>query len=103
MALLIINTTNAADTLLARATTVQRSTAIGDINSIRITNTSTNAAVVSLFYDNAAGVDFYIIKNVNIPVGAAIFLDQDLSFNRSAYDLKVTNSGSSPSLTIIIK
>ena len=101
--LLLLRTTNAADTLLARATDPQKNTSIGEVNSIRIANTSTNSADVSLFYDNAAGVDHFIFKNVIIPKGVTLYIEEDLDFDRKAHDLKITNEGTGPSLTIIIK
>lgn len=101
--LLLLRTTNAADTLLARSVSVQKDTSIGNVNNIRIANTSTNSADVSLFYDNSAGVDHFIFKNVIIPKGVALYIEDDLDFDRRAHDLKITNEGTSPSLTIIIK
>ena len=42
-------------------------------------------------------------KNVTIPKGVTLVLDDNLAFDSSLYSLKIYNTGTSPALTIIIK
>jgi hypothetical protein len=63
----------------------------GDISSILITNThDTSEATISLFLQNSpasgASKTFFIIKNVAIPKGVSLLLDEPsmLSFNNSS-------------------
>ena len=77
----------------------------GAINKITIANFSDHAdgATVNLFLEDASDVDWYIIKNVVIPKGATLVLDDNLSFDKSLYSLKMYSTGTSPALTVIIK
>lgn len=77
----------------------------GNIRKITIANFSDHAdgATVNLFLQNAAAADFYFFKNVNIPKGASLVLDDNLSFDSSVYSLKMYSTGTSPALTVIIK
>ena len=77
----------------------------GAIKKITIANFSDNAvgATVNLFLEDASDVDWYIIKNVVIPKGATLVLEDNLSFNSSVYSLKMYSTGTSPALTVIIK
>tara|TARA_Y100000593_G_C4055834_1_gene211962 strand:- start:95 stop:403 length:309 start_codon:yes stop_codon:yes gene_type:complete len=78
---------------------------VGLISKISIANFSDHAdgATVNVFLQNAAAVDYYFCKNVNIPKGATLVLDDNLSFNGSIYNLKMYSTGTSPALTVIIK
>ena len=58
--------------------------------------------MVNLFLEDASDVDWYIMKNVTIPKGVTLVLDDNLAFDSSLYSLKIYNTGTSPSLTIII-
>ena len=60
-------------------------------------------ATVNLFLEDASDVDWYIMKNVTIPKGVTLVLDDNLAFDSSLYSLKIYNTGTSPALTIIIK
>ena len=95
-----ITTSPATTTLIAR-----NRVASGNINKISIANFSDHAdgATVNLFLQNASAADFYFFKNVNIPKGASLVLDDNLSFDGSVYSLKMYSTGTSPALTVIIK
>jgi len=77
----------------------------GAIKKITIANFSDHAdgATVNLFLEDASDVDWYIIKNVVIPKGATLVLDDNLSFDKNLYSLKMYSTGTSPALTVIIK
>ena len=77
----------------------------GTIKKISIANFSDHAdgATVNLFLEDASDVDWYIIKNVVIPKGTTLVLDDNLAFDSSLYSLKIYNTGTSPALTVIIK
>ena len=77
----------------------------GNISKITIANFSDHAdgATVNLFLENASDVDFYIIKNVTIPKGVTLVLDDNLGFDKENFILKLYNTGTSPALTVIIK
>ena len=95
-----VTSSPATTTLIAKSDKV-----VGRINKITIANFSddANGATVNLFLQNAAAVDYYFCKNVNIPKGATLVLDDNLSFDGSVYDLKMYSTGTSPALTVIIK
>ena len=95
-----ITTSPATTTLIAR-----NRVASGNINKISIANFSDHAdgATVNLFLQNASAADLYFFKNVNIPKGASLVLDDNLSFDSSVYSLKMLSTGTSPALTVIIK
>ena len=91
-----------ADThvLIAKSATVNTSS--GSINMMSICNESANAATVSLALDPVTASPFYFIKNVVIPSGVTLVLDDSLSFNSNTYKLRIDNTGTSPSLTVIV-
>ena len=95
-----VTTSPATTTLIAKSDKV-----VGRINKITIANFSddANGATVNVFLQNAAAVDYYFCKNVNIPKGATLVLDDNLSFDGSIYNLKMYSTGTSPALTVIIK
>tara|TARA_R110002020_G_scaffold219599_1_gene427497 strand:+ start:7 stop:312 length:306 start_codon:yes stop_codon:yes gene_type:complete len=95
-----ITTSPATTTLIAR-----KNKGDGDIRKITIANFSDNtaAATVNLFLQNAAATDYYFFKNVRIPKGATLMLDNNLKFDASIYSLKMYSIGTAPALTVIIK
>ena len=95
-----VTTSPATTTLIAKSDKV-----VCRINKITIANFSddANGATVNVFLQNAAAVDYYFCKNVNIPKGATLVLDDNLSFDGSVYDLKMLSTGTYPALTVIIK
>ena len=64
------------------------------IRSMIIANVDgSNAAVVNLYLKNAGGTDFYIFKNLNIPVGQTLKLEADeVSFNNQIYNLYILST-----------
>jgi len=64
------------------------------IRSMIIANVDgSNAAVVALYLKNAGGTDFFIFKNLNIPVGQTLKLEADeVSFNNQIYNLYILST-----------
>ena len=56
---------------------------------------------------DAGNVKYYFFKDVDIPYGASLVLDDNLDFDSSLYHLRIVtqnaSDGGTPSLTIIIK
>jgi len=77
----------------------------GNIKKITIANFSDNTAdaTVNLFLNDGTATDLYLCKNVAIPKGVTLLLDDNLSFDSSKYDLKMYSTGTAPALTVIIK
>lgn len=79
----------------------------GAISSISICNNSAQVAIIDLklgAHNTSIDTDeVYMLNNVNIPSGATLLLDHDISFNVDRYKLELTNTGSSPDITVIIK
>lgn len=75
----------------------------GNVKSINIANTNnTTASVIGLYLDDLNSThEYYFFKNVNLPPGASLFLDKDLSFDISKYTLRLEATGTA-NLTIII-
>ena len=76
------------------------------INKITICNNSDNPATgISLHLWSGEGGDpvHPFIHNVTIPKGATLVLEDNLSFNKKLYNLRISNAGTSPDLTVIIK
>ena len=78
-------------------------------NNVSICNTSSNNAVLDLYYKKTSDNSiYYIIKDIKIPPGINIYLSAKdypriFSFRPNIYRLAIHNTGSSPSLTIIMK
>ena len=78
----------------------------GSINKITICNNSANAATgVSVHLWNGVGGQpvHPFVHNVTIPKGVTLVLDDNLSFDASQFMLRISNAGTSPDLTVIIK
>jgi hypothetical protein len=77
----------------------------GGIKEIIIANFSDNAAdaVVNLYLNDGSATDIYLFKNVAIPKGATLLLDNNLSFDTSRFSLKMYSTGTAPALSVIIK
>ena len=78
----------------------------GDIRKITICNNSDNAATgISVHLWNGVGGQpvHPFVHNMTIPSGATLVLDDNLSFNSMEYNLRISNAGTSPDLTVIIK
>ena len=94
-----VTTSPATTTLITRGGITN-----GNIKKITIANFSDNAAdaVVNLFLQDSSAVDYYFFKNVNIPKGATLVLEDNLSFDSKIYSLKMYSTGTAPALTVII-
>ena len=96
-----VTTSPTTTTLIAKSSTKK-----GSIKKITIANFSDHAdgATVNVWWNlDGTATDYYIIKNVVIPKGATLVLEDNLAFDRSKYVLKMLNTGTSPALTVIIK
>tara|TARA_Y100000592_G_scaffold57050_1_gene89384 strand:+ start:5206 stop:5535 length:330 start_codon:yes stop_codon:yes gene_type:complete len=75
-----------------------------DIEKITISNNSTsNPATVSLQLWDGTSVGYNFIGNMVIPSGVTLVLEDNLSFDKSQYNLRMEVSGTSPILDVIIK
>ena len=77
----------------------------GGISEISIANFSDNAAdaIVNLYLNDGGATDYYLFKNVAIPKGATLVLDNNISFDVNRFSLKMYSTGTAPALTVIIK
>ena len=88
----------------------------GGIKKITIANVDGHQADnVCLFLEDetaststdAGNVKFYFFKDVDIPYGASLVLDDNISFDSKVYHLRIVtqnaSDGGTPSLTVIIK
>ena len=69
------------------------------LNSMTLANVHSADATVQVYLKDSSGVavDYYIIKDVVIPVGATLKLESDeLDFDMSLYNLYVKLGGSTP-------
>ena len=79
--------------------------ASGKISKITICNNSVNSATsvhVNL-WDGSSSDLFHFCRNVTIPSGATLVLEDNISFNSNTYKLRISNAGTAPDLTVIIK
>jgi len=80
----------------------------GNIKKISIANVDGHQADnVCLYLEDVNANKFYFFKDLDIPMGTSLVLDDNLSFDSSIFDLKIitqnASDGGTPSLTIIIK
>ncbi len=80
----------------------------GNIRSITICNNSDNPATdISLHLWGGGGGDpvYKIIHNMTIPSGTTLALgtEDNIAFNSKDYNLRITNAGTDPDLTVIIR
>ena len=76
----------------------------GAIKKITICNNSANAATgISVHFWNGVGGQpvHPIIHNVTIPSGATLVLEDNVSFDAKLYNLRISNAGTDPDLTVI--
>ena len=93
------NYTNAAEhTLISKSSQWS-----GNIRKIMISNNSANPATGVHVHIYDGTTTYYYCKNVTIPSGTTLVLDDSVGFNSEVFDLKVTNAGTSPDITVIIK
>ena len=104
-------TSGTTTTLITKGLTTR-----GNINKINIANVDGHQADnVCLFLEDetaststdAGNVKFYFFKDVDIPMGTSLVVDDNLSYNGSLYHLRIVtqnaSDGGTPSLTVIIK
>tara|TARA_R110000824_G_scaffold233302_6_gene421560 strand:+ start:4468 stop:4779 length:312 start_codon:yes stop_codon:yes gene_type:complete len=80
----------------------------GNIKKITIANVDGHTADnVCVYLEDGSANKFYFIKDVDIPVGTTLVLDDNISFYSGTYHLKITtqnaSDGGTPNLTVIIK
>ena len=78
----------------------------GKISKVLIANSSANPAGVTLFLIDptvSPSVSYNFIRGVVIPPGVTLVFDECLAFDYTKYSLRLTNSGTSPNLTVMIK
>mgnify|MGYP000005717259 CR=1 FL=1 len=76
----------------------------GSYNSVQITNLSADPAIISLYIVNLAdtSIKYYVIKTLSIPARVGLVFDDKISFNVNTHSLKLDNSGTGSSLSVII-
>ena len=82
--------------------------ASGKISKITISNNDGHQADnVCLYLEDASANKYYFFKDLDIPYGASLVVDDNVGFNRGTYNLKIVtqnaSDGGTPSLTVIIK
>ena len=78
----------------------------GQIRKITICNNSANAAtgINVHVWDGVGGHPAHpVIANVTIPTGATLVLTDNLTFDSKLYNLRISNAGTDPDITVIIK
>ena len=107
--------TGTVSTLIAKGNKTTTS-GTGSIRKITISNNDGHQADnVCLFLEdslvsastNAGNNKYYFFKDVDIPYGASLVVEDNLAFDKGAYNLRMTtvnaSDGGTPSLTVIIK
>ena len=100
--------TSATTTTLIAKNTNRSMSAGANINVISICNNSDNAATgISVHLWSGVGGEpvHPFIHNVTIPSGATLILNDRaiLRFDSTKFNLRISNAGTSPDLTVIIK
>ena len=73
----------------------------GNISKILIANE--DSAITKVTVDLHDGTNtFVIIKEVEIPVSSSLVLSDNISFDSEVFSLRITTSGTSPNVTVII-
>ena len=79
---------------------------MGNISKITICNNSAQPATdISVhFWSGVGGQPVHpIVHNVIIPKGATLVLEDNIQFDPISYNLRISNAGTDPDLTVIIK
>jgi len=94
------NNTGSAETI----TLISKGSGVsGNIKKILIANENTSN-VVNVTVDLHDGTNtFTIIKEVEIPVKSSLVLSDNVSFDSNIFSLRITTSGTTPLVTVIIK
>ena len=93
-------TTDTTTTLIAK-----NGNDTGAIQKILISNNSADTATIRVYLgvDTSNTLDFYFIKNVEIPTATTLVLSDNLRFDTSRFNLIIHRSGTNPDLTVIVK
>tara|TARA_R100001594_G_scaffold141251_1_gene187068 strand:+ start:2763 stop:3068 length:306 start_codon:yes stop_codon:yes gene_type:complete len=78
----------------------------GHVKKITICNNSASAATsISVHLWGGGGGDpvHPFVHNVTIPSGATLVLEDNLTFDSKLYNLRISNAGTDPDITVIIK
>ena len=78
----------------------------GNINKITICNNSANAATgISVhIWSGVGGESIHAFAhNVTIPSGVTLVLEDNIGFDANKYKLRISNAGTDPDITVIIK
>jgi len=73
------------------------------VSKILISNNSSSDAtgIVVNLYDGTNV--FYLIRDVVIPSKVSLVLEDNVSFDTKKFNLRISNAGTNPNLTVIIK
>tara|TARA_R100000664_G_C2748092_1_gene135553 strand:+ start:1646 stop:1951 length:306 start_codon:yes stop_codon:yes gene_type:complete len=77
----------------------------GGINKMTICNNSASPATsISVHLWNGSGGSpvHPLVHNVTIPSGATLVLEDNLSFDKERFNLRISNAGTNPDITVII-
>mgnify|MGYP001264365654 FL=1 len=75
----------------------------GNIKKILIANENTSNAVNITIDLNDGTNTFTIIKEIEIPVKSSLVLSDNIDFDSNIFNLRITTSGTTPLVTVIIK
>ena len=96
-----------AITSATTTTLIEKNGSIGGvIRKMTICNNSANPATgISVHLWSGVGGEpvHPFVHNVTIPSGATLVLDDNLAFDKSVYKLRISNAGTDPDITVIIK
>ena len=94
------NNTGSAETI----TLINKGSGVsGNIKKILIANENTSNAV-NVTIDLHDGTNtFTIIKEIEIPVKSSLVLSDNRDFDSNIFNLRITTSGTTPLVTVIIK
>tara|TARA_Y100001972_G_C7521572_1_gene263066 strand:- start:56 stop:355 length:300 start_codon:yes stop_codon:yes gene_type:complete len=75
----------------------------GNISKILIANVNTSNAV-TITVDLHDGTNtFTLIKEVDIPVKSSLVLEDNVKFDSTVFNLRITVAGTSPNISVIIR
>jgi hypothetical protein len=98
------NITTTGITTLIPKSPRRKNAASGGVNKITFSNNSaSNEATISLQIWDGTSVGYNIFGNLKLPAGVTLVVDDNLSFDTSAYSLRVEVTGTSPLIDVIIK
>jgi len=73
-----------------------------DADNTKEITISASTAITNDETFNIGKLDYYIAGRVNIPAGVTLVLDDPFSINLMNHELRITNTGTSPKLTVRI-